>query len=100
MGQLSSISTLSVINSFAQDSTEPTQGDFTFTAGDELVAEAQKNGQLVRGHNCVWYNQLPSWVSSGNFNASELTSIVQIHCSTLVGHYKGDMYVPPITLSC
>lgn len=41
------------------------------------------------GHNCVWYNQLPGWVTSGNFNATELASIVQTHCSTVVGHYKG-----------
>ena len=44
---------------------------------------------LLRGHNCVWYNQLPSWVSSGNFNAATLTSIIQTHCSTIVSHYKG-----------
>ena len=44
------------------------------------------------GHNCVWYNQLPSWVSSGNFNAATLTSIIQTHCSTLLTHYKGQAY--------
>lgn len=43
------------------------------------------------GHNCVWYNQLPSWVTSSNFNSSALTSVIQTHCSTLVGHYKGEM---------
>ena len=72
-----------------QDSTEPSRGSFTFTQGDALVAEAKKNGQLVRGHNCVWYNQLPSWVSNSNFNSTTLTSVIQTHCSTVVGHYKG-----------
>jgi len=44
------------------------------------------------GHNCVWYNQLPSWVTSGNFDNTTLTSIVANHCGTLVGHYKGQIY--------
>ena len=33
----------------SQDTTEPTQGVFNFGPGDEVVAEAQKNGQLMRG---------------------------------------------------
>lgn len=45
----------------------------------------------LAGHNCVWYNQLPSWVSSGGFDNATLTSIVANHCGTLVGHYKGQM---------
>ena len=43
----------------------------------------------LAGHNCVWHQQLPSWVTAGNFNAAQLTSIVQNHCSTVVGHFKG-----------
>ncbi|KZP08753.1 glycoside hydrolase family 10 protein, partial [Athelia psychrophila] len=60
--------------------------------GDALVALAKKNGQLVRGHNCVWYNQLPNWVSSGSFTSAQLSSIVTKHCSTLVSHYAGEIY--------
>ena len=74
-----------------QDATEPEQGQFTFSGGDQIANLAKTNGQLLRGHNCVWYNQLPSWVSNGGFTSSELTSIVQTHCSTLVGHYKGQV---------
>ncbi|KAK7053644.1 beta-xylanase [Favolaschia claudopus] len=79
-------------NSMKWDATEPSRGTFTFTNGDAVVSLAKKNGQLVRGHNCVWYNQLPSWVSSGNFNASTLTSILSTHCSTVVKHWAGQMY--------
>jgi GH35 family endo-1,4-beta-xylanase len=53
---------------------------------------AEGNGQMLRGHNCVWYNQLPSWVTSGNFDATELSSIVVNHCSTIVGYWAGKMY--------
>ena len=74
-----------------QDATEPNPGQFTFDAGDVIANLAKQNGQLLRGHNCVWHSQLPSWVENGQFTAAELTSVVQSHCSTLVGHYKGQV---------
>ncbi|CAK5284872.1 unnamed protein product, partial [Mycena citricolor] len=79
-------------NSMKWDATEPSQGTFTFTAGDVIANLAKKNGQLLRGHNCVWYNQLPGWVTATNFTAAQLTSIVQTHCSTVVKHYAGQVY--------
>jgi len=45
----------------------------------------------MQGHNCVWHKQLPSWVTSGNFDNATLQSIVRTHCSTIVGHYKDQM---------
>jgi len=79
-------------NSMKWDATEPEQGVFTFSGGQQIVSLAQANKQLIRGHNCVWYNQLPSWVSSGSFTAAQLTSIIQKHCGTLVGNWKGQIY--------
>ena len=81
--------TLNSISWLLQDATEPSRGTFTFSGGDVIANLAKKNGQLLRGHNCVWYNQLPSWVSNSNFNSTTLTSVIQTHCSTVVGHYKG-----------
>ncbi|KAH8100978.1 glycoside hydrolase superfamily [Cristinia sonorae] len=79
-------------NSMKWDATEPSRGSFSWSGADAIANLAKKNGQLLRGHNCVWYSQLPSWVSSGNFNAATLTSIIQTHCSTLVSRYKGQVY--------
>ncbi|KAI0697716.1 endo-beta-1,4-glucanase [Cerioporus squamosus] len=83
---------ITAANSMKWDATEPSRGVFTFTNGDVIANLAQRNGQLLRGHNCVWHQQLPSWVTAGNFNAATLTSIIQTHCSTLVGHYKGRVW--------
>ncbi|KAJ4487740.1 endo-1,4-B-xylanase A [Lentinula aciculospora] len=83
---------LSPANSMKWDATEPEQGVFTFTGGDQIVNQAKVHGQIMRGHNCVWYNQLPSWVSNGGFTAAQLTSIIQNHCGTLVGHYQGQIW--------
>ncbi|KAF8150059.1 endo-1,4-beta xylanase [Crassisporium funariophilum] len=88
LGNTSDFHQLTAANSMKWDATEPSRGTFTFSGGDAIVAQAQAHGQLIRGHNCVWHNQLPSWVTAGNFNNATLLSIVQTHCSTLVSHYK------------
>ncbi|KAJ6538331.1 endo-1,4-beta-xylanase A precursor [Mycena vulgaris] len=59
--------------------------------GDVIAALAKENGRLLRGHNCVWYNQLPAWVTAENFNATTLQSILQTHCSTVVRRYAGQV---------
>jgi len=79
-------------NSMKWDATEPEQGVFTFSGGQQIVSLAQANNQLIRGHNCVWYNQLPDWVANGVFTPAELTEIIQLHCGTLVGNWKGQIY--------
>ncbi|KAI0368016.1 hypothetical protein BV20DRAFT_949130 [Pilatotrama ljubarskyi] len=84
-------------NGMKWDATEPTRGTFTFSGGDVISNLAKQNGQLLRGHNCVWYNQLPSWVANGQFTAADLTDVIQTHCGTLVGHYKGQNYADPFT---
>ncbi|KAI0322739.1 endo-1,4-beta-xylanase A precursor [Amylostereum chailletii] len=77
---------------WVHESTEPERGTFTFEGGDQIASLVKANGQLLRGHNCVWHNQLPSWVTDGNFDASTLQSIIETHCGTVVGHYKGQTY--------
>lgn len=74
------------------DNTEPSRGQFSYTGGDEIVNLARGNNQLVRCHTLVWYNQLPSWVSSGNFDNKTLISILQNHVANVVSHYKGKCY--------
>ncbi|KAK0450201.1 endo-beta-1,4-glucanase [Armillaria borealis] len=93
LNQRSMFGQITAANSMKWDATEPSRGTFTFAQGDVIANLAASNGQLLRGHNCVWHNQLPSWVSSGGFNNATLTQIVATHCGTLVGHYAGKVYV-------
>ncbi|KAF8511529.1 endo-1,4-B-xylanase A [Gautieria morchelliformis] len=79
-------------NSMKWDATEPSQGYFTFTQGDAVLIQAKANCQIVRGHNLVWYSQLPSWVSGGSWTSETLTTVIQNHISGVAGHYKGDVY--------
>jgi endo-1,4-beta-xylanase len=41
--------------------TEPEENTFTFTEGNVITSFAEGNGQILRCHNLVWYNELPSW---------------------------------------
>ena len=64
---------------------------FNFTDGDVIADFVKATGKRLRGHNCVWYNQLPDWLSTGTSTAPELAHIVERHCFTLVSHYRGQV---------
>jgi endo-1,4-beta-xylanase len=74
------------------DTIEPTQGTYNYTQADALVKYAEAHGQLVRGHNLVWYNQLPSWVSNGDFTSAQLKTILKQHITSEVSHFKGKIW--------
>ncbi|KAJ3117948.1 hypothetical protein HK100_000709 [Physocladia obscura] len=82
-------------NEMKWDATEPTQGVFTFTAGDAIVSFAEANGISVRGHNLVWSSQLPSCkqyftrVTSTNWTNATLIAAMTNHITNVVTHYKG-----------
>ncbi|KAI0744935.1 endo-beta-1,4-glucanase [Earliella scabrosa] len=84
---------ITAANSMKWDATEPQQNVFTFAQGDVIANLARSHGQLLRGHNCVWHNQLPAWVTNSRFNAQQLTQVVQNHCSNLVGHFRGQVAI-------
>jgi endo-1,4-beta-xylanase len=75
---------------------EPERGRLDFSAADELLAAAQRNGQQVRGHTLVWHNQLPAWltqgVDSGAIDAAELRGILRKHITDEVRHFRGRIY--------
>jgi len=70
--------------------TEPSVGDFTYTEGDQILDLAQENDMIIRGHNLVWYNQLPSFITSSLSNATLVEYMTQ-HIQSEVTHYKGQV---------
>jgi len=106
-GQLAALHYTSVTpgNDLKWDTTEPTQGNFNFTPGDNILSFAQAHNIKMRGHTFVWHNQVPNWVfldangvdmSTQPFsdaNKQLLLSRLKNHINALVNHYQGNIYV-------
>ncbi|KAK3380913.1 glycoside hydrolase superfamily [Podospora didyma] len=71
--------------------TESGQGRFSYGSGDAIANVAKQTGQLLRCHTLVWYNQLPSWVSS-SFSRDQMQRVITTHIQNVAGHYKGQCY--------
>ncbi|RBM20211.1 endo-1,4-beta-xylanase [Streptomyces sp. PT12] len=84
-------SSVTAENVMKWESVQPSRGQFTYAGGDRLVDFAQQNGQQVWGHTLVWHSQLPSWVSNGGFNATELNQIMVDHITNVAGRWAGDI---------
>lgn len=73
--------------------TEPQRDVYTFADADYLVAFAQAHQMQVRGHNLVWYTDLPAWLTNGNFTRDELIAILRDHIMTEVSRYRGQVNI-------
>ncbi len=72
----------------------PDPGTYSYAGPDKLVAFAQAHSMKVRGHNLVWHDQLPDWVSSPKvpWTPAALNHVLADHIANVVGHYKGKVY--------
>jgi len=78
-------------NAMKWDATEPGQGVFDFSQADPIVKFAEANQMRVRGHNLVWHNQLPAWLTAGTFTHEQLLGILHDHIYGVVTHFKGQI---------
>jgi endo-1,4-beta-xylanase len=85
-------SVLTPENDMKFDHLHPAPGTYTFAGADSLVAFAQQNQMAVRGHTLVWHQQLPSWITRGTFSADEARQQLIDHITTVVSHYKGQVF--------
>ena len=51
-------------NAMKWSALRPTPSGYSFAASDRLFDFARIGGQLVRGHNLCWHEQLPAWFGS------------------------------------
>lgn len=78
-------------NAMKWDSTEPSDGNYTFSGADQVVAFAQQNSQVVHGHTLVWHSQTPGWVQG--LGATAMRTAMQDHIATVVGRYANNAAV-------
>ena len=67
----------------------PTRETYNFAPADRLVEFAQAHNMKVRGHTLVWHNQLPRWLTSGDFSSEEASAILRDHIRSMMTHFKG-----------
>lgn len=71
--------------------TQPARDRYNFCAADQVVAFAEANGMKIRGHNLVWQQDLPTWLTQGKFSSDEAAQILHDHIATVAGRYKGKL---------
>ena len=82
-------------NEMKFDALEPSRGEFSYWAADNLVNFAEHNNMSMRGHCLAWHSQLPTWVSSDgkkndkNWSRAEALQILETHIMNVVKHFKG-----------
>jgi endo-1,4-beta-xylanase len=76
-------------NEMKWDTVEPQQGVFNFGPADTIVSYALQHGMSVHGHNLVWNQQLPAWLTAGTWTKDQLEGILQQHIQAEVSHFRG-----------
>ncbi|WP_157442470.1 endo-1,4-beta-xylanase [Deinococcus misasensis] len=79
-------------NAMKMAPSQPARNEFNFAQGDLLAAYAQKNNMKLRGHTLLWHEQVPKWMTDGNFSKDELEEIMKTHVQTVASHYKGKVF--------
>jgi endo-1,4-beta-xylanase len=86
-------SSVTAENVMKWESVEPQHGVDDFTQADALVNFARRHRQSVYGHNLIWHNQLPAWltqgVADGSIDNAELKTILRRHIFAVVRHFRG-----------
>jgi endo-1,4-beta-xylanase len=82
-------SSVSPENQMKWDFIHPERDRYDFAAADAIVAFAERNRQVVRGHTLLWHSQNPEWLEQGDFTKEELRAILREHITTVVGRYAG-----------
>jgi endo-1,4-beta-xylanase len=87
-------STVTAENVMKWEVVEPARGSLNWEAADQLVAFAQENDQLVRGHTLVWHSQLPPWLklAAPSMAPDELRELLHKHVTDQVTHFKGKIW--------
>lgn len=71
--------------------TEPARGEFNFDGADRMAEFARAHGMKVRGHNLVWHQSLPKWLTEGSWSREEAMQILHDHIRAVMAHFKGKL---------
>jgi len=77
-------------NEMKMDATEPSQNQFNYSQGDQIVNWATSRGKQVRGHALAWHSQQPGWMQ--NMSGTALRQAMLNHVTQVATHYRGKIY--------
>jgi endo-1,4-beta-xylanase len=66
------------------------EGEWNFDEADRLLAFADANAKLLRGHCLVWNENAPDWLKRRS--AGEIARIMDEHIDTVIGRYRGRLH--------
>jgi endo-1,4-beta-xylanase len=68
----------------------PDPHTFAFEKADALLDFARQNGLTMRGHNLVWYADLPEWTKQIK-SAQDAERALRDHIATVTSYYRGKL---------
>jgi endo-1,4-beta-xylanase len=80
---------ISPMNVFKWETTEPERGRYDFSQADARVALAAAHNMRVRACCLAWSIQNPGWLTKANLSRAEAAAILRAHILAEVGHFKG-----------
>lgn len=80
-------------NAWKFEYVHPTRHSYNFTEVDALMKFAKEHNLKMRGHPLAWHHLLPQWILKGNFTRDQWKAILKEHIETLVGRYRGQVYI-------
>lgn len=79
-------SSLTAENHMKWETVQPSQGNFNFSPGRQIINFAQQNNQMVYGHTLVWHSQTPGWVQG--LGGTQMRQAMQNHISTVMQEFS------------
>ncbi len=73
------------------DITEPQEGTYNYTPGDDIVNYATQHHLRMHGHNLIWHQAIPNWVLAFNGDSSAWENLFATHIKNEATHYKGQV---------
>ncbi len=69
----------------------PSPTTYNFDDADKLFAFAGASGQLLRGHNLCWHEELPDWFAA-TVNKDNAAELLTDHIAQVAGRYAGRVH--------
>jgi endo-1,4-beta-xylanase len=66
----------------------PARDEYRFEKADAVLAFAEENGMIMRGHTLVWYGAMPDWTKDIE-GAADAEHEMTAHIETVMARYRG-----------